>query len=86
MELGSPSPYPQEPAICPYPEPGPSSPTTPSNFLKIHLNIILPEPQTINICKAYITFYPSAPIILRPPICCLSLRMSNRIINPNKTT
>ena len=34
-------PYSQAPATCPYPEPTPSSPTTPSHFLKIHLNIIL---------------------------------------------
>jgi hypothetical protein len=44
MEPESPSPYPQVPAICPYPETTPSSPQDPltSNFLKIHLNIILP--------------------------------------------
>ena len=40
MEPASPSPYPQVPPTCPYPEPTPSSP---SNFLKIHLNIILPS-------------------------------------------
>jgi hypothetical protein len=34
-------PYSQVPATCPYPEP--TLPTTPSNFLKIHLNIILPS-------------------------------------------
>jgi hypothetical protein len=38
----SPSPYPQVPATCPCPEPTPSSPHDPPNFLKIHLNIILP--------------------------------------------
>ena len=37
------SPYPQAPGTCPYPEPAPSSPTTPSHFLKIRLNIILPS-------------------------------------------
>jgi len=42
MEPRSPSPYPLVPATCPYPEPTPSSPHNPSNFLKIHLNIILP--------------------------------------------
>ena len=31
------------PATCPYPEPTPSSPHNPSNFLKIHLNIIFPS-------------------------------------------
>jgi len=29
MELESPSPYPQMPATCPYPEPTPSSPHDP---------------------------------------------------------
>jgi hypothetical protein len=33
----------QVPATCPYPEPTPSSPHNPSNFLKIHINIILPS-------------------------------------------
>ena len=32
----------QVPATCPCPEPSPSSLQTPSHFLKIHLNIILP--------------------------------------------
>ena len=36
-------PYSQAPATCPYTEPTPSSPHTPSHFLKIHLNIILPS-------------------------------------------
>ena len=40
IEPKSPSLYPQVPATCPYPEPTPSSPHDPSNFLKIHLNII----------------------------------------------
>jgi len=35
------SPYSQVAATCPYPEPTPSSPYNPSQFLKIHLNIIL---------------------------------------------
>jgi hypothetical protein len=35
MEPESPSPYPQVPSTCLYPEPTPSSPPTPSNFLKI---------------------------------------------------
>jgi len=43
MEPESPSPHPQVPATRPYPEPTPSSPHDPSNFLKIHLNIILPS-------------------------------------------
>ena len=38
MEPQSSLPYWQEPAACPYPEP--TVPTTPSHFLKIHLNII----------------------------------------------
>ena len=41
MEPQSSLPYSQAPA-CPYPEPTPF-PTTPSHFLKIHLNIILPS-------------------------------------------
>jgi hypothetical protein len=36
-------PYSQVAATCPYPEPTPSSPHDPSNFLNIHLNIILPS-------------------------------------------
>jgi len=36
-------PYLQVPATCPYPEPDQSSPFSPSQFLKIHLNIILPS-------------------------------------------
>jgi len=43
MESESPSPYPQVPATCPYPEPAPSSLHDPTNFLKNHLNIILPS-------------------------------------------
>ena len=42
METESSSPYSQVPAICPYPEPTPSS-LHPSNFPEIHLNIILPS-------------------------------------------
>jgi hypothetical protein len=33
------SPYTQEPATCPYPEPDQSSPGPPPNLSKIHLNI-----------------------------------------------
>ena len=33
----------QDPTICPHPEPDQSSPCSPSHFLKIHLNIILPS-------------------------------------------
>jgi hypothetical protein len=40
MEPEGSLPYSQLPATCPYPEP---VPTTPSNFLNIHLNIILPS-------------------------------------------
>jgi hypothetical protein len=43
MEPESSLPHSQVPATCPYPEPTPSSPQTPSHFLKIHLNIILPS-------------------------------------------
>ena len=43
MEPEGSSPYSQVPATCPYPEPARSSPCSPSHFLKIHLNIILPS-------------------------------------------
>jgi len=42
MELESSLPYSKALYTCPYPEPSPSSPTTPFHFLKIHLSIILP--------------------------------------------
>jgi hypothetical protein len=42
MEPEGSLPYSQVPATRPYPKPTPSSPHDPSNFLKIHLNIILP--------------------------------------------
>jgi hypothetical protein len=42
MEPGGSLPYSQEPATCPYTEPAQSSPS-PSHFLKIHFNIILPS-------------------------------------------
>ena len=41
MEPESSLPYSQRPATRPYPQPNPSSPPTPSHFLKIHFNIIL---------------------------------------------
>jgi hypothetical protein len=43
MEHKSSLPYSQVPATCPYLELNPSTPHDPSNFLKIHLNIILPS-------------------------------------------
>ena len=43
METKSSLLYSQMPATCPYPEPTPSSPKTPCNFLKVRLNIILPS-------------------------------------------
>jgi hypothetical protein len=43
MEPESSLPYSQVPATCPYPEPALSSPHSPSHFLKIPLNIILPS-------------------------------------------
>ena len=43
MEPESSLPYSQASATCPYPEPDQSSPCSPSHFLKIHLNIILPS-------------------------------------------
>ena len=43
MKSESSLPYSQVPATSPCPEPTPSSPQTPSHFLKIHLNIILPS-------------------------------------------
>ena len=40
MEPESSSPYSQDPATCPYPEPTPSSPQTPSHFLNDWLNAV----------------------------------------------
>jgi hypothetical protein len=42
MEPEGSSPYLQEPATCPYPEPDWSSLCPPSNLSYIHFNIILP--------------------------------------------
>jgi hypothetical protein len=49
--------YSQVPATCPYPELTPSSPHDPSNFLNIHLNIILPSTSG----------FPQRPLSLRFP-------------------
>jgi hypothetical protein len=43
MEPEGSSPYTQEPATCPYPEPDWSNLRPPPNLSKIHLNIILPS-------------------------------------------
>jgi hypothetical protein len=43
MEPEGSSPYTQEPATCPYPEPDQSSLRSPPNLSKIHFNIILPS-------------------------------------------
>ena len=43
MEPEGSLPHSQVPAICPYPDPDRSSPCSPSHFLKIHFNIILPS-------------------------------------------
>ena len=43
MEPESSLPYSQQPVTYPYPEPTHPVPTTPSHFLKIHLNIIFPS-------------------------------------------
>jgi hypothetical protein len=43
MEPEGSSPYSQESATCPYPEPDWSSLCPPSNLSKIHFNIILPS-------------------------------------------
>jgi len=42
MEPEASLPHSQVPATCPYPEPARSSPSPTSQFLKTHLNIILP--------------------------------------------
>jgi hypothetical protein len=52
MEPEGSLPYSRVPATYPYPEPTPSSPHTPSNFLKFHLNnnnIIMAIPADRNI-------------------------------------
>jgi hypothetical protein len=43
MEPEGSLPYSQVPTTSPYPEPTPSSPHNPSDFMKTHLNIILPS-------------------------------------------
>jgi hypothetical protein len=43
MELKGPLPHPQEATTRPCPETDQSSPCPPSNFMKIHCNIILPS-------------------------------------------
>jgi hypothetical protein len=43
MEFEGSSPYTQQPATCPYPEPDHSSLRPPPNLSKIHFNIILPS-------------------------------------------
>jgi hypothetical protein len=43
MEPKGSSPYTQQPATCPYPEPDQSSLCPPPNLSKIHFNIILPK-------------------------------------------
>jgi hypothetical protein len=43
MEPEGSSPYSQQPATCPYPEPDRSSHAPLSNLSKIHFNIILPS-------------------------------------------
>jgi len=43
METEGSLPHKQEPATCPYPEPDQSRTCPPSQFLKIHINIILPS-------------------------------------------
>jgi hypothetical protein len=43
MEPEGSSPYTQQPATCPYPEPDQSSLRPPPNLSKIHFNIILPS-------------------------------------------
>ena len=65
MEPESSLPYSQAPATCPYPEQPHPVPTTPSHFLKIHLNIILPSTSAtatatppITVDKALQSLYP----------------------------
>ena len=43
----------QVPATCPYPE---TVHVPTSNFLKIHLNIILPSTPGYKKCSAYVTY------------------------------
>jgi hypothetical protein len=57
MEPEGSLPYSQVPATCPYHEPTPSSPHSPSTFLNIHLNIILPyKSGSLPYIVAYIHF------------------------------
>ena len=65
MEPEGSLPYSQAPATCPYPEPTPSVPTTPSHFLKIHLNIILPSTYQFSFGVGGAEEFPSSPITYR---------------------
>jgi hypothetical protein len=61
MEPGGSLPHSQEPATCPYPEPAQSISCSPSQFLKIYFNIILPStPNPVAILKSTLHCQPSS--------------------------
>ena len=65
-------PHLQEPATCPCPEPGQSSPYFPSNLSKIHFNIILPATPGL----------PSSLLFqVSPPKLCVHLSSSTYVLH-----
>jgi len=60
-------PHSQVPATCPYPQPDQSSPCPPSNFLKIHLTIILsPTPGSSKWWSLSLKFHHKNPVYTVP--------------------
>jgi hypothetical protein len=69
MEPEGSSPYSQQPATCPYPEPDRSSPCPPppSNLSKIHFNITLPSTPGFSKCSPSLSFPHQNPVCTSPP-------------------